>query len=432
MHIRFVYPRFDRPGDSNPELREFVCAESYCGTPSLAIAILAGVTPAHHSVDLRDDRVEPPGFDDPVDLVAIPIFTPAATRAFEIAREFRSRGVKVVAGGVFTSLMPDEVALHVDALVVGEGEPVWPRLLDDAERDCLQPVYQYDSVWDLAQVQHTPRYDLYLDKFAQFGNPDQVAHLDLPLQISRGCPLTCDDCVIPPYMGGRVRLFPPEWVASCFQALAGPGPRRGVCLTEDISILPMPSVIKHLQRVVDLCEGIGPRVSYIGVSPQFVLQAKPAFFDALRRLDTLQLYLVFGFDPMSQRAFNASPDPRALANAVAAVQRTYDEGLHAYCSLSIGHDREDESAFDQVLEFIARADVKGAEFPILTPYPGTPMWSRLLEEDRILHRDWSRYNDANVVFQPAGYSPERLLQGYLDIWREHYKDERRTALPIQV
>ena len=432
MHVRFVYPRFNRPSESNPELADTVDADVYIATPSLSIAILASLTPPPHTFDFRDDRVEPPGYDDPVDLVAIPVFTPAAERAMEIAEGFRERGVKVVAGGIFATLMPEELASSFDAVVIGEGEPVWPQILADAEQGTLQPVYRCDRPWDVKQVQQVPRYDIYLDKYQEFGDKGLAGHLDLPCQISRGCPIVCDNCVIPSYMGHSVRLFPVEWVADCFRTLGDAASERGVCLTEDTSILPMPSVLKHFTRVVDACEGIGARISYIGVSPQFVLQAKPEFFAALRRMNTFQLYLVYGFDPLSHRAFAAKPDPKAVADAVAAVSRTYDEGLHAYCSMLMGHDHEDESVFDQILEFTVRADVRSAEFPILTPYPGTPMWKRLVGQGRILHRRWSRYNDANVVFQPAQYTPERLLEGYLHVWREFYKNKRSTALPIQV
>ncbi len=432
MHVRFVYPSFDRPSVSNPELKEIVGTDSYLGTPSMAIAILASLTPAPHTVDLRDDRLEDPGFDDEVDLVAIPVFTPAANRAMELADGFRARGVPVAMGGVFATLMPDELQPHADAVIVGEGEPVWPQLLADAERGRLQPRYRHEGHWDLKTVSAVPRYDLYLQKFEGLDDDSHAEHLDLPCQISRGCPIVCDDCVIPPYMGSRVRFFPPEWVAKCFEAIHDPAVQRGVCLTEDISIFPVPSVLKHFLQVVEACEGIGPRVSYIGVSPQFTLQAKPEFFEGLRRLDAFQLYLVFGFDPLSHRAFRAERDARSWQQAIDAVQRTYDEGLYAYCSLLMGQDYEDESIFDRILEFTARADVKSAEFPILTPYPGTPLWHRLLAQDRILHRDWARYNDANVTFRPANYAPERLLEGYLHVWREFYKGQHEPALPIQV
>ncbi len=432
MHVRFVYPAFERPSVSNPELADTVGADRYVGTPSMAIAILASLTPPPHTLDFRDDRVEDLGLDDDVDLVAIPVFTPAAERAMEIADLFRARGVPVVAGGVFTTLMPDEMAPHVDAVVIGEGEPVWAQVLADAEAGHLRPRYQHPTYWSLDEATVVPRYDLYLEKFTTLDHDGHPEHLDLPCQLSRGCPIVCDDCVIPPYMGRSVRLFPPSWIRSCFEALAQDDTPRGVCLTEDVSIMPMPSVIRHLQAVTEAVEDLGTRVSYIGVSPHFTLRARPEFFDALRRLRTFQLYLVFGFDPLSHRAFGAQRDDAAFGDAVDAVRRAHDEGLYVYCSLPMGQDFEDQSVFDRILEFTERAGIRSAEFPIITPYPGTRMWHRLVEQDRILHRRWTKYNDANVVFRPAAYTPERLLQGYLDVWREFYKDERRTAMPIQV
>ena len=60
--------------------------------------------------------------------------TPQAPRAYEIAAAFRDRGITVVMGGFHASNLPDEALLHVDSVVVGEGETVWPLLLADFER----------------------------------------------------------------------------------------------------------------------------------------------------------------------------------------------------------------------------------------------------------------------------------------------------------
>jgi glycosyltransferase involved in cell wall biosynthesis len=142
VKIRFVYPRFNRHAEDHPELREHVPCNEYFGPPSLGIASVAAVTPTEHTIDFRDDRVDDPGFDDEVDLVAISCFTPSARRAMEIAGAFRERGRKVVMGGIFPTMMPDEAAAHADAIVVGEGDSVWPQILRDAAAGTLRPRYE--------------------------------------------------------------------------------------------------------------------------------------------------------------------------------------------------------------------------------------------------------------------------------------------------
>ena len=126
------------------------------------------------------------------------------------------------------------------------------------------------------------------------------------------------------------------------------------------------------------------------------------------------------------RAFTGE-DPRALDRARDAIARCFDAGIEPYTSFLLGLDDDDEGTVDRILEFASRARIRKAEFAIFTPYPGTPSWRRLLEEGRILHRDWSRYNDANVVFRPARLTPDQLRAGYLRLWREFYAARPQLA-----
>ena len=130
-------------------------------------------------------------------------------------------------------------------------------------------------------------------------------------------------------------------------------------------------------------------------------------------------YLVGGFDPVTRRAFTGE-DPKAEDRAVRAMDRCREAGIEPYTSFLIGNDDDDEGTVDRMLEFAARVELRKAEFAVRTPYPGTPDWHRLSAEGRILTKDWHRYNDANVVFQPARMSPERLQQAYLDLWHGFY------------
>ena len=136
-------------------------------------------------------------------------------------------------------------------------------------------------------------------------------------------------------------------------------------------------------------------------------------------------YLVGGFDPITRQAFNRQ-HPRQRQRAVDAIRKANDHGIEPYTSFLLGNDDDDEGSFDEMLAVADEAGLKKAEFAIRTPYPGTSDWYEMVAQDRILHRDWSKYNDANVVFQPAQMSPERLLQGYLDTWRGFY--ETRQSL----
>jgi len=418
VKVRFVYPRFARHADSHPVLREYVPANEYFGPPSLGIASLAAVTPPDWELDFRDDRVDDVGLDDEVDLVAISCFTPSASRAMELADAFRARGRRVVMGGIFPTAMPDDAGAHCDAVVLGEGEAAWAEVLADARRGALRPRYEGGAPLDLTSLP-PPRLDLYWGRETERYRPD-----DFPVQLTRGCPLRCDACALPMSMGRPMRHLPLEHVIEQIRQIAGHG--RLASLTEDTSFLPAAGAQRHLGDVLDAIAERDLRcVSYVGVSMPLLLATPAWLWEKLARAGVRMFYLVGGFDPITRRAFTGR-DPDALRKAREAVRRAIDHGIDPYTSFLVGNEEDDDGVFDRMLAFADEAGVRKAEFAIFTPYPGTPAWQRLAAEGRLLHRDWSKYNDANVVFKPAKMSPERLQEGYLHLWREFYR--ARTSI----
>lgn len=418
--LRFVYARFRRHADVHPELRDAVPCDEYFGPPSLGIACLAAVTPAEWEIELRDDRVEDVGLDDPPDVVAISCFTPAGVRAMELADRFRAAGSLVILGGLFPTARPDEAGLHCDAVVVGEGEAIWPEVLRDAARGELRPRYRAAASVDLAELP-LPRVDLYVAKERDGYRPD-----DYPVQLSRGCMLSCSACVLPLSMGRKVRRHDAEHVRGQIAQLERAG--KLASLTEDTSFFPgspqQRALSELLDHAIERGEELG--VSYVGISMPMILAQSPQLFARLRAGGIRMFYLVGGFDPITRGAFTGR-DPKNRQRAVDALRRCEDEGIEPYVSFLVGNDADDEGTFDRMLEFTSEVALAKAEFAIRTPYPGTPDFDALSSSGRILHTDWSRYNDANVVFRPARMSPESLLQGYLDLWRGFYRSRRSLA-----
>ena len=418
MKVQFIYPRFERHAQSHPELLDAVPCDEYLGGPSLGIANLAAVTPPGVEVAFHDDRIKPFTLDLEADLYALSFFTPAATRAMEIGDMLRAAGRKVVAGGIFPSMMPEVAEPHFDAICVGEGEGVWPQMLADAARGALQPRYTPTESFDLQNLP-PPRIDLYLDAEDPQLHPD-----DYPLQTSRGCPLGCDACTVPGVMRNKLRLIPEKTALTALADLAKRGKRAA--LTEDTSFFMFSGARRHFRNFLrGLKEDPRPRgekVSYIGISMPMILSMDPEILREITDAGINRFYLVCGFDPITRKAFGTN-DPVAMDKAVKSVERCLDFGIEPYTSLLVGNETDDEGVFDRTLEFTHRAKVDKTEFAIFTPYPGTPSWHAMVKEDRIIDRGWHHYNDANVVFRPKQMSPERLLEGYLYLWREFYKDK---------
>lgn len=418
--VRFVYPRFSRHADDHPELREAVPCNEYFGGPSLGIASMAAVTPPEWDIDFRDDRVEDVGLDDPPDVVGISCFTPSGRRAMELADAFRAAGSKVVMGGIFPTMCESEASAHADAVVVGEGEAVWPRVLDDAAGGTLRPRYRAEAPVDPCTLP-LPRVDLYIQKENEVYCPD-----DYPVQLSRGCPLSCSACAIPSVLGKKLRTLPVEHGLAQIEQLDRFG--KLACLTEDTSFFPGSPQQRALGELCDAVAERGARlkISYVGISMPMVLAQTDAFFLRMRRAGISMFYLVGGFDPITRGAFTGT-DPKNRSRAVAALRRCMDEGIEPYTSFLVGNDGDDEGSFDRMLAVADEVKLKKAEFAVRTPYPGTADFDALLRAGRLLHTDWSKYNDANVVFRPAKMSPERLTRGYVELWRDFYKTRRSLA-----
>lgn len=411
--ILFVYPSFNRHAADHPELLEHVPMEEYLGSPSLGMAMVAATTPEGWQLEYRDDRLRPATFDTDADIIALSFFTAAASRGLEIADWFRARGKTVVAGGIFPTMMPDEVAPHVDAVVVGEGEAVWPRLLADFEAGNLAPRYRAEPM-DLSGALQ-PRLDLYFG--AEEGNfqPD-----DYPLQLSRGCMLRCHACALPGTMGSSIRAFDHEHVMGQLAQLTAAGKRA--CLTEDTSWLPGRSSRGRLEVFLDAVIESGQRaaVSYIGISMPMILATPLRVLEKAKTAGVDMFYLVGGFDPVTMNAFTGE-SPKQLQRAYDAIARCFDVGIEPYTSFLYGGDQDDVGTVDRMLGYASRAGIRKAEFAIATPYPGTPQWHQVVSEDRLLTREWRRFNDANPTFRPKQLTPDQVLDGYLTLWREFYR-----------
>jgi radical SAM superfamily enzyme YgiQ (UPF0313 family) len=420
MKVVFIYPAFERHAQSHPELKYCVPCNEYIGPPSLGIASVAACTPKGIHVEFIDDRIHPVDDNFPeADLYALSFFTPAATRALMLGDVLRAAGKKVVTGGVFPTMMPEECAPHCDALVIGEGEPVWATVCEDARAGNLKPRYQSNAPANLETLP-PPAVDLYLDAEDEYWSPD-----DYPLQLSRGCPFTCQACVVPTVMGKKLRFFPPATIWKTLQTFSEKG--KLCSLTEDTSFMFISGARRRfrafLKELIERRKSSSLGLSYIGASMPLLLNLETEVMQEARDAGIHRFYLVCGFDPVTRDAFGKG-DAAAMVKAEDCISRCHDAGVEPYLSLLVGNDEDDESVFERILEFTHRTHIRIAEFAIATPYPGTPAWNRLSAEGRILDRTWRRYNDANVVFKPAHLSPAQLQEGYLYLWREFYRDKK--------
>lgn len=357
--------------------------------PQLTMPLLAAYTPAHWRVTHTDEIVQRVCFDKPFSLVAITANTAAAPHAYWLAAMYRERGIPVVIGGPHATLMPEEVALHADAVVVGEGELVWPGILRDCEQGHLTRFYRSDRLPDLKGMP-APRWDMI--KGRVYGKGVTIA--------TRGCPFACDYCSIPQMYQRRMRYRPIDEVREEIRRMPG----RALVFWDD-------NLGANRNYAKELFKAITPLGRWW--TSQSTLDV--AFDDEFLRLAAQSgcKALFVGLESISQQSLNgANKKHNDVASYREIVRRFHQYGIAIQTGLVFGFDHDDRSSFRRTVEVFREIGIDSATIGILVPYPNTPLFSRLDAEGRILTRDWSKYDGKkHVVFQPALMSPEELLNG---------------------
>jgi radical SAM superfamily enzyme YgiQ (UPF0313 family) len=369
----------------------------------LPLTTVAALTPPEHEVDILDENVEPIDLEADADVIGLSFMTAVAPRALELAREFRRRGKVVVAGGYHPTLCPDEVAPHVDAVVVGDAEDLWPRVLEDVERGRLRPVYRHDAPPDLAG-RPLPRRDLTERTARHYGTVHAV-------QTTRGCPNGCSYCSIAAFHGRTQRVRPVEEVIAELREL----PRNFMFV--DDNIVGDPDHAKALFRAM-----IPLRKRWISQGSLDVAD-DPELLRLAREAGCMGLFI--GIETLSRanlesfdKAFNRAESYRDR------IGRILRAGIGVQAGMIVGADADDPGVFERTLRFLQRSRIDALQLNILTPLPGTPLHRRFEREGRILDHDRSRYDFRHVVIRPARMTPEELQAGADWLYAQFYRLDR--------
>lgn len=370
---------------------------------SLPAATLAGLTPPDVEVRFYDDRMESIPFDEPADLVAISVETYTAKRAYQIASEYRRRGVRVVMGGFHASLCAEEVARYAEAVVVGEAEELWPRVLEDARVGRLEKFYRSSSRPSLAHLK--PDRSIFRGK----------RYLPIGLiEAGRGCHFKCDFCAVQTVFSQRQTRRPADAILAELQALKGS--KKLFFFVDD-------NITSNLAQAKEFFRALIPLgIRWVGQSS--INAAHDEEFLELLARSGCQGVLI-GFESLNSanlesmnKSFNTARG--GFSQALANLRK---HRIRLYGTFVFGYDGDTRDSFAETVEFAQEHAMYIAAFNHLTPFPGTPLYHRLEREGRLLYEAWwldEGYSYNRIPFQPRGMSPEELQQGCLGARRRFY------------
>ena len=358
----------------------------------LMLAVLAGLTPPDVEVVLYDDRMESIPYDEPTDFVAITVETYTARRAYEIAAEYRQRGIPVILGGMHISLLPDEAAEHADSIFIGDAESLWETVVDDVRRGKLKPKYQAPP--GIAQYQGVlPRRDLYKGK----------GYLPMSLmQFTRGCRFACSFCAVSKYFDKKHYIRRIDEVIREIDSQE----RKFIFFIDD-------NIASNRDALKDLCRELIP------MNIRWISQAS---LDVTKD-DELMKYMadsgcignVMGFEtitPQSLRDARKAPNIPGFSHYEFEVKKLREYGMQTWAAFTLGYDHDTFDSILATMEFALKNKFTFGAFNILMPYPNTPLYSQLEKEGRLLYdgKWWlhPEYRFNQAAFRPKLMSPDEL------------------------
>lgn len=369
----------------------------YFQLPSLSLQLVAAVTPSNWNVTLIDESQDSIPFGQEYDLVGITAMTHQATRAYEIADQFRALGVPVIMGGMHPTVMPEEALTHADAVVIGEAESVMATLLDDFLGGNLQqkycaPIAQDDKLvipWPCREILAGKRY-----------------LTTQTVQASRGCPYDCAFCTVTQYFGNRFRYRDTADILAELRSF----PKKLVIFLDD-------NFLGDPVKAKPILEGMTEMGIKWGSQTSLRFAEDPELLKLVVRSGCIGLFV--GIESVTG-LYAKHAKSSGQSSQAELMKRVRDAGIILETSLIFGFDDHDQSIFEKTLRFVEECSPSVPTFNLLTPYPGTKLFQQYEQEGRLLHKDWNRYNHGEVVFQPKLMTPEQLYQGWLEVRKTAY------------
>lgn len=365
--------------------------------PHLGPPLLAALTPAKHDVRLVEEYLEDIDFESDADVIAMSGQIMQFDRCVDLSKEYRKRGKKTVLGGYLPSMLPDRVEGLFDAIVVGEGDEVWPKLLHDIEQNKLRPRYQSESIVDLSNLP-VPRYDLI--------KRDRI--VIYPVQATRGCPFECKYCSIAAVYHGGFRHHPVAHILRDIEATNS----TNIYFCDD-------NLCEDVKFADELFTAMAGYPHRWGTQTTINVARHPKLLKKAKNAGCTLLAL--GVETLSAKNLeDVDKTFHAVDKYAEGFQRIMDAGITPHALIIFGLPDDKKETFRRTTDYLENLKVPIAQFFILTPYPGTPTGDMIHESGKVFDNNLSHLREPYVVYQPEMLSPTELQNGWWNAVEEFY------------
>jgi radical SAM superfamily enzyme YgiQ (UPF0313 family) len=387
-------------------------------SPNLSILTLIGLTPQNIKITYIDEDFEEIDFSLSYDLVGISAMTQQITRGYEIAKEFRKRGVYVVMGGIHVSVLPYEALEWVDTVVIGEAENLWPQFLEDYKNNQAKKIYkQPEGYWvDLAKSP-VPAYGFLKNK-NYFKNPKNFFNM-VPVQVSRGCPHNCEFCLVTKCYGSKFRKKTIEQVKIEVTKIKEYFPGKIIMFADDNLFIDR----KYAKELLTTLKKL--RIRWVAQSDISIGEHE----DLLKlAYESGGLFLLIGFEsinPDNLKTINKNSwKYRQLVNYSANIEKIQKNGIIVFGSFIFGLDNDDNNVFNDVVEFMRKNNITG-QLTISTPLPGSKLIERLKEEKRLIEQEtfWDKCTFFDVLYNPKKMTKDQLEKGFIWAYKQLFNEK---------
>ena len=386
-------------------------SEAIAELPSLGLLTLAAMTPdpwtiSYHLAANGNDEVLSEILGSRPRLVVFSALTASVNTAYSISQRLRALGILTALGGLHATACPDEAMHFVDAVCVGDGEPIWNELLTDAENGQLKRRYQARA-WSFPESAIIPRWDLI--------GPGRLARYTI--QTQRGCPLACSFCAASRLLG-PFREKPATALREELAAIVGhAGPKRPLIEFSD------DNTFAGKRLLEDFWEVLTESGVQFFTESDWRIGERPEIYHHLRAAGCYQVLI--GIESLVFRYPGMGEKQAELDRILDSVRRLQENGVAVNGCFIVGGEGESRDSMERLADFLESSPFADIQVTLQTPYPGTSLYRQLLREGRILSppRDWTAYTLFDVTYRPDSLTPEDLRRGFLGLIQRVYRPD---------